>query len=118
MRPIWELMGWEVSPVFSKRETPKTNGPLRELNPGPPPPLGGIIPLDHVEEGYYCGIGRPISKLMGWEVSPAFSKRETPKANGSLWDLNPGPPSPSGGIITLDHVEEGYYCGIGLLNPM
>jgi hypothetical protein len=27
--------------------TKKSIGPDRDLNPGPPPPKGGIIPLDH-----------------------------------------------------------------------
>jgi hypothetical protein len=26
------------------------NGPNRDLNPGPPPPKGGIIPLDHWDD--------------------------------------------------------------------
>ncbi len=32
---------------FSKVLKAKMCGPNRDLNPGPPPPKGGIMPLDH-----------------------------------------------------------------------
>jgi hypothetical protein len=55
MRPVWKLMGWEVSPVFSKRELFSKSEKHQKLmvhsrlNPGPPQPQAGIIPLDQVD---------------------------------------------------------------------
>ena len=62
-----------------KREFDKKDGPNRDLNPGPPAPKEGIIPLDH--------------------LATEFDKKDGP--NG---DLNPGPPAPKAGIIPLDHL--------------
>ena len=50
---VWELGFWEEQKaVLIESKNKKKAGPLGESNPRPPPPEGGIIPLDQAAITY------------------------------------------------------------------